>query len=154
MAKYSLSEFADKMNEVMPVLIQEFARRQANELYKGKITLPQFLILDLLSKKGESKMSELAQLMAVTTAAITGIADRIIRYGYALRVYDPADRRIIRIKLTSKGVTLVRKINQQRHKMIIDIFGRISAHEREEYLSILMRIRSILAQGLIQNEAQ
>lgn len=142
----SISEFADKMNEVMPSLIREFAWRQANELYRGKITLPQFLIMDFLNEKGESKMTGLADFIRVSTAAMTGTVDRIIRYDYAQRVYDPKDRRIIRIKLTSKGVALVRKVNRQRHKMIVDIFGRISPHEREEYLNILMRIRSILTE--------
>lgn len=147
----SLSEFADKMNEVMPSLIREFARRQANELYKGKITLPQFLVMDFLNEKGESKMTGLADFMHVSTAAMTGTVERIIKYDYAQRVYDPGDRRIIRIKLTGKGAALVRKVNRQRHKMIVDIFGRISAHEREEYLNILKRIRSVLTERLKGN---
>lgn len=147
MPQYSLSEFADKMNEIMPVLIQEFARRQANELYKGRITLPQFLILDFLDKKGESKMTQIAHFMHVTTAAITGIVDRIIRYRYVQRVYDPDDRRIIKIKLTASGAELVKRVNQQRRKMIIDIFGKISQLERDNYLKILMRILSILTES-------
>lgn len=147
MPRYSLSEFADKMNEIMPVLIQEFARRQANELYKGRITLPQFLILDFLNKKGESKMTEIAHFMHVTTAAITGIVDRIMRYRYVQRVYDPDDRRIIKIKLTPLGAGLVKRVNQQRRKMIIDIFGKISQIERDNYLKILMRILSILTES-------
>lgn len=144
MAAFSIAEFADKMNEVMPVLIQEFARRQANELYKGKITLPQFLILDFLNKKGECKMTEIAHFMHVTTAAMTGIVERIKRCNYVQRVYEPSDRRIIKIRLTAKGHELVKKVNRQRRNMIVDIFGKISQREREQYLNILMRILSIL----------
>lgn len=144
MAAFSIAEFADKMNEVMPVLIQEFARRQANELYKGKITLPQFLILDFLNKKGECKMTEIAHFMHVTTAAMTGIVERIKRCNYVQRVYELSDRRIIKIRLTAKGHELVKKVNRQRRNMIVDIFGKISQREREQYLNILMRILSIL----------
>lgn len=144
MVRLCLSEFADKMNEVMPLIIKEFARRQANELYRGKITLPQFLILDFLSQNNESKMKDLAHFMGVTTAAMTGIVDRLVKYDYAIRVFDPKDRRIIKIRLLAKGLNLVRKINQQRHRMIIKIFGRITAQERQDYLKILMRIRDIL----------
>ena len=54
MPQLSLTEFADKIHEIMPVIIREFARRQVDELRKGKITLPQILILDFLDKKGES----------------------------------------------------------------------------------------------------
>lgn len=140
----SLSEFADRMCETFPVVIREFLRQQTNELCKGRITLPQFIILDSLSKQGDSKMTDLAHFMGVTTAAMTGIVDRLVRYGYAQRTFDPKDRRIIKISLTAKGSALVRKINQQRHNMIISIFGRISQQDRQEYLRIIMQIRDNL----------
>lgn len=142
----SLFEFADRMNQVMPVIIQGFARRQADELYKGKITLPQFLILDFLSQQGESKMTNMAYFMHVTTAAMTGIVDRLVRDDYVVRVYDPEDRRIIKIKLTPRGNELVKKINEQRRRMIIKIFGSISEADRQDYLRILMQIKDILTQ--------
>ena len=148
MLQESLLEFANKINEVMPVIIREFARRQANELYKGKITLPQFLVLDFLNRQGESQMTHLANFMHVTTAAMTGIVERLVRDGYAVRVYDIKDRRIIKVKLTSKGNELVKRINQQRQRMIIKIFGNISEADRKDYLRILMQIKDILAKGV------
>lgn len=146
MVELSLLEFADKMNALMPGIIKEFARRQANELYEGKITLPQFLLLNFLSRQGEAKMTTLAHFMRVTTAAMTGIVDRLLRDGYVLRGYDEKDRRIIRVRPTAKGEGLVKRINQQRRKMIINIFGMISQKERQDYLKILMRIQDILTQ--------
>ena len=146
MAARKLAEFADKMNEVMPVLIQGFARRQANELYKGKITLPQFLILDFLNKKGECKMTEIARFMHVSTAAMTGIVERIKRCNYVQRAYEPSYRRLIKVRLTYKGRELVKKVNRQRRNMIVDIFAKISQREREQYLNILMRILNIMTE--------
>ncbi len=146
MSDVSLLEFADKMNEIMPVIIKGFARRQSNELYKGKITLPQFLILEVLNREGEQKMSALAAIMCVSTAAVTGLVDRLVKYNYVVRVFDPADRRIIRIKLTAGGLSLVRKVTQQRRQMILSIFGKISDTGRKDYLRILMQIKEILNQ--------
>jgi DNA-binding MarR family transcriptional regulator len=151
MRQVSILKFADKMNEVMPVIIKGFARRQTDELYKGKITLPQFLILEFLYKEGGSKMTTLAHYMEVTTAAMTGIVDRLVKCGYIIRIFDSSDRRIIKTKLTPKGAELVKRITQQRRQMIINIFGKISEVERNNYLSILMRISDILAK---QKEAQ
>lgn len=145
MLQTNLSEFADKMNEIVPVIMKEFARRQANELYKGKITLPQFLILNFLHRNGVSKMTNLARFMDVSTPAMTGIVERLVREGYCERAYNPKDRRIINVKLTAKGNEVVRKINKQRRNMVIRIFGKISQLERSEYLRILMRIQEILA---------
>jgi len=147
MVGISLLEFADKLDEIMPVLVKEFSRRQAIELYKGKITVPQFLALGFLHSQGESKMSNLAKFMRVSTAAMTGIIDRLVRDGYALRQNDPGDRRIIKVKLTDKGNVLIKKIYQQRKEMIIKIFGKISETDRYEYLRILMQVKEILTQG-------
>lgn len=143
MLQNSLLEFADKMNEIMPGIIQGFARRQADELYKGKITLPQFLILDFLSRQGESRMTDMAHFMHVTTAAMTGIVDRLVGYGYVVRVYHPEDRRIIKIKLTAQGNALLKKINRHRRQMVINIFGRLSQGNRRDYLRILLEIKEI-----------
>ncbi len=143
--KVSLQEFADRINDIMPVMLKEFAKRQVNELSKGNITLPQFLILAFLEKNGEAKMSELAHFMSVSTAAMTGMVERLLKHGYVLREYEPADRRIIKIICTPKGSALVKKINSQRRSMIVDIFGRVSEIDRSDYLRVLSRIKEILA---------
>jgi len=142
MHEFSLPEFADRMNEVMPVIIKEFARSQFNQL--GQITLPQFLILGFLHKEGESKMTGLARFLRVSTPAMTGIIDRLVRDGYAARESDSEDRRIIKISITSKGSQLVKKVMEQRKKMVIKIFGKISEQDRKDYLRILLQIKEIL----------
>jgi DNA-binding MarR family transcriptional regulator len=146
LSQSSLSEFADKMNEIMPVIMKEFSRRHMSE-YKGKITLPQFLILGFLHVNDESKMSDLAHFMNVTTAAMTGIVERLVRDGYLVRVYDDKDRRIIKVKLTLEGNGLVKEINQHKRQMLIKIFSDISVADRRQYLRILTQIKDILTLG-------
>jgi len=140
----TLQEFADRLGEVMPVVIKEFSRRQTRELFKGKITLPQILIMEFLKKKGVSKMKDLAAFLGVSTAAVTGIVERLVRYAYAERQFDPADRRVIKIRLTARGQGLIRKIEEQRRRMVIDIFSKISEADRQDYLRILMQVRDVL----------
>ncbi|MBI5145459.1 MAG: MarR family transcriptional regulator [Candidatus Omnitrophica bacterium] len=150
MPKVSLSEFADRLSQIMPLVAKEFMRQQLGELFKDKVTLPQLLIMSFLSMEGESKMTDMAHFMKVSTAAMTGIVDRLVRLGYATREYDAEDRRIIKIRLTPKGIDLVKKINQQRRQVIIKIFGKISEQDREDYLRILTQIRDILAKEEIK----
>ena len=90
-----MNEFADQINEIMPVVAREFWKKQGNDLDKNKITISQLLILNFLAKRGESKMSDLAHFMEVTTAAMTGIVDRLVRSGYVIRLPQTEDRRII-----------------------------------------------------------
>ncbi|MDP2044477.1 MAG: hypothetical protein Q8K15_04840, partial [Candidatus Omnitrophota bacterium] len=80
----------------------------------------------------------------VTTAASTGIVQRLVLLGHVRREYDQSDRRIIRIKLSTKGTELLKKISQQRTQSVTKIFGQISENDRGEYLRILMQVKDIL----------
>lgn len=140
MSGLTLTEFADRVGEIMPVISREFLKHQTEEFYKLKITLPQCVILDVLNKNGELNMSDLAKNMKVTTAAMTGIVDRLVREGYVSRVDDPNDRRVIKIKLTAKGNKIAAAAHDHKRNMMIKLFGILSEGEREEYLKILTRI--------------
>lgn len=138
MGDQALMEFADKVMEIS----RDFMKYYAEEAYKVKLTLSQIAILDILSRNKESNMSDMARSMNVTTAAMTGIVDRLVRDGYVTRANDPADRRVIKTKLTSKGNTAVKSLLENKKRMITKIFGVLSQRERDEYLKILTRIRA------------
>jgi len=146
MAEAHLLEFADKMGEIMPVLMKEFARHQTSEFYKTQITFSQFFILNFLNQSGETKMKDLAGFMKVTTPAMTGIIERLVRQGYLKRLYDTLDRRIIRVDLTVKGKGLLLKIKEQRRKIDLKVFARLSEEDRQDYLRIMQQILESLAQ--------
>ncbi|MBU0503032.1 MAG: MarR family transcriptional regulator [Candidatus Omnitrophota bacterium] len=144
MSAMTISEFADNLNKILPMIMKEFSRRLGSEFNTGKVTLPQFLIVQFLHQERVMRMTDLARYMRVTTAAMTGIVDRLLKSGYVAREYDSKDRRTIRVILTSKGTELFKKVNQQRQQMIIDIFGQISRQDRSNYLRILTQIKDIL----------
>jgi len=146
MKEHSLSEFADEMNLIMPVLMKEIARQYLKELNRVEITLPQFLILDFLHREGGSKMTTLANVMHVSTAAMTGIVNRLVEGKYLQRTYKAEDRRVITMRPTARGNALVKNMNAKRRAMVIDIFGKISAADRENYLRVLTQIKKILVE--------
>lgn len=154
MPEPSLLQFADQLQEIMPVIMRGLIKREEGGLLKGKITPAQFIILDFLAKRGESKMTDVAHFIGVTTAAMTGIVDRLVRDNYAVRVFDPKDRRIVKVRLTAKGIELVKRTRDQKRQMIIRIFNKIPEAERQDYLRILGHIRDILEKqkNKIENE--
>jgi len=144
MSVISLNDFADKMGEIMPVMMKEFSKCMTTELHRGKVTLPQIMILHFLDIEQEAKMKDLARFMGVTMAAMTGIIDRLVKSGHCARIYDAQDRRVIKIKLTAKGDNLIKSINEGKRQMILKIFGEISESDRQDYLRILLQIKEIL----------
>ena len=146
MARMPISEFADRINEILPFIMRESIRQQAGEFYKTRITIPQFAILDYLHRQGEPKMTDISKMLNVTTAAVTGIVDKLVKYGYVTRKSDPEDRRIIKIKITAKGNDMVKRLIEHRRRMIVDMFSKVSEEERDAYLRILTHIKEQLTQ--------
>ncbi len=143
MARHSLPEFADRLNEIMPLILKGFFRRQPSSLV-GAVSPAQFLVMKYLGDEGESTMTALARYLDVTTAAVTGLIDRMVRERHPERLPDPDDRRITRVRLSAQGRGLLRKFTEQKRSTIIKIFSQISEHDREEYLRIVTRMRDII----------
>jgi DNA-binding MarR family transcriptional regulator len=144
MTPIPLPEFADKLSKLMPEIARGTLRREAVELSSGHITLPQFFILNMLGKEDALRMTDIARALGVTTAAATGIVDRLVKSSYAVRVYDTRDRRIIKIRLSPEGRELVQRINKQKKHNIIEIFGKIPSQDRDDFLKILLRVHQIV----------
>ena len=136
-----LSRFAYEVSQLMPDILRQFLRRQTKEIAQGNITLPQILILDILKDRISMRMGELAEYLAVSMAATTGIVDKLVRNGFVIRTGSPRDRRIVNINITPKGKRVVGKYNQARQKAIIEMFGGLTALERSQYLEILSKLR-------------
>jgi DNA-binding MarR family transcriptional regulator len=143
MADLSLGEFSKRYIAIISEVMKRAMRSQTDELAKGKITIPQFLVLHIVSKSGAQKMSFLAKEMGVSLPAMSGLINRLHKLGMVKRIYDQADRRIIRVSLTEKGKNLVKQVILQRQRMISNIFSTVRPQEREEFLRILSKIHNL-----------
>jgi MarR family 2-MHQ and catechol resistance regulon transcriptional repressor len=144
MEPITIQEFADRLAEIMDAVSKEFSQQQTNELHKGKINVPQFLILNYLLENKESKMKELSRVINLTGAATTGIVDRLVSSNYVVRSFDPNDRRVIKVRLTAKGKGLICRVYEERKKVIMRLFQKVSESDRGEYLRILTQINDTL----------
>lgn len=138
------SEFYRKMEALLPNLMREFAKRGGKELLKGKVSVPQMFILEILSQGDERIMSELASALSITTSAVTGLIDRMIKTGLVTRTRGVKDRRLVKIKIAKKGKTLIENILNQRRQMLRDAFGKLEEAERKKYLEILEKVYKVL----------
>lgn len=87
--------------------------------------------LGLLDQHGPLTASRLAELSGFTTGAITGIADRLERAGYARRAPHPSDRRsvIVQPRHLSELKKKVAPIFQSLGQAMGEIARRYSAAE-------------------------
>src|SRR4030095_5978193 len=87
-----------------------FLLRLSQDLAKGNVSFPQYLLLGFLVQQGRLTMSQIAQRMGHTTAAATGLVDRLEKLSLAQRVHDREDRRKVYVEPTPDGGALVTSI--------------------------------------------
>ncbi|HEY3364568.1 MAG TPA: MarR family transcriptional regulator [Symbiobacteriaceae bacterium] len=94
------------------------------------------LALMLLQRRGECPMSQLAADLGAPLSTATGIGARLAKRGLAERNRDPADRRVILVRLTPAGQHLAERVRSQ----ITGLFSRIQAVLTEAELSQLISL--------------
>lgn len=140
MGELKLDEFGDRMIKLIPRLKIELGCYEASTLTRRDITITQLLVLECLSTCGHCKMHTLVDALKVKFSAVTAIIDRLVKTGFVVREHGKEDRRTVFVALSAKGKKVLLEVYQQRRKAFIQVFSRVSAREREEYLMILEKL--------------
>ena len=134
-------EIAAQIAIVMPVI----ARRILLEFFQS-VDIPQtqmFTIMALYAKE-VCRLSDLAKEMEVAAPTITGIVDRLENAGYAARVPDPEDRRVINVELTRKGKNLAQKFRTTLTARWKEVLEELPGTDQEHFVRILNDIRGVI----------
>ena len=117
----------------------------SNELNRGNVSFPQFFLLAYLSSEEYLTMSDIAKKMGQSTAAATGLVDRLEKLGYVERVHAAEDRRKIMVRVTPQGVELVSRMRKEIATDLADILSGMDEDEAEtvEHTKKAIRGRSL-----------
>ena len=139
-----LTNFSKRLMEIFPRLSREISVFENNEVTEGQITTVQWLVLEHLASQGPCPMSDLSNVMHRQCSSMTGMIDRLIRLDMVERQRDPKDRRVVRVRISTKGRQLVRRIRQQKQKGLTKLFSRLNEKERADYLKILEKLHYLI----------
>lgn len=106
-----------------------FAYDRSDRLFESHLTLTQVKILMLLGRHGTVSGGELARLLGVGLAALSGMVDRLVLQDLVTRTEDLHDRRVRRIGLTKAGRELIGGIldaGAEKHRKLL---SRLSVDE-------------------------
>lgn len=109
----SVKADADRLADFVLFTQRSCILNLSSALSKGKISFSQFFLLTYLSSEEYLTMSDIAKKMGHSTAAATGLVDRLEKLSYVERVHAAEDRRKIMVRITSKGVSLVSKMRSE-----------------------------------------
>ena len=103
-----------------------------------------FDVLMTLRRQGERggslTPSELAKDMMLSTSAMTNRLDRLEKRGLIARQADPADRRSLRIVLTSEGFALIERLVVSHVATEAALISALSPAEHEQLKALLAKV--------------
>lgn len=106
-----------------------FVQDRADPLFDSHLTMPQLRILMLLYRLGDTSGRELAGILHVSLATLSGMVDRLVAHDMVVRTEDPHDRRVRRISLSGDGHAMVEKIFNAGTQLQIRLLNRLSPEE-------------------------
>ncbi len=103
------------------------------------VTAVQGKVLNFLYSEGEVTPGELGELVAIDSATLTGILDRLESSQLLERHIRSDDRRAVNIRLTATGTELGRTLNQRMQPSNEAFLDKLSAAETAMLRDLLKR---------------
>ena len=98
-----LPDSHDGLEVVLAHIIQDFM----HFMHQTGLSRPQIHALLHIFHAGECRISEIGALSGATPAAASQLVDRLVQQGLVERTEDPDNRRIKKLHLTEKGLSLI-----------------------------------------------
>lgn len=106
-------------------------------------TLPRFDLMAQLERHPDGlRMSELSRRLMVSGGNVTGITDQLEREALVVRTLDPADRRVVTVKLTPTGLGRFRGMAARHERWIIDLLAGLDQGEKDGMFELLRKMKA------------
>lgn len=143
---HTIDEQIKRLEEIGAVLVRGLQLVGSAGPFGSELSFSQYLILQTLLEKEALRMNELALILGVSKANVTGLVDRMVRSRLIERMRSDEDRRVVFVTLTQKGRrTVQRMLNTQRRE-----WRRIMEILRHRDLEIFMNSLDQLAHALAE----
>lgn len=117
---------------------RNFILRLSPELNQGKVSYPQFFLLAYLEEEECLSMTSIARMMGHSTAAATGMVDKLEELGHLKRFTAASDRRKTMVRITEGGRELLARMRG-------NIARDISSMMAEEDHAMVRKARKLIS---------
>lgn len=113
---------------------RSFLLNLSKELNKGNVSYAQFFLLGYLANENYLTMTDISKKMGHSTAAATGLVDRLEKLGYVQRLHASEDRRKVMVQITRKGIDLVDRMREDIVGSLVGLMGELDKTEQDALL--------------------
>lgn len=84
--------------------------------------------------------SEILDWMIEKNAGVSRLADRLLKKDLVSKVVNPTDKRLVKVALTEKGVSVFMQIDKE-YKGLDDPMSNLSDDEVEQLIALLVKLK-------------
>lgn len=136
---------ADRLADFIMFAQRSFLLDLSKELNKGNISYAQFFLLGYLANEDYLTMTDISKKMGHSTAAATGLVDRLEKLGYVQRLHAADDRRKVMVQITRKGIEMVSRLRNLIADSISMVMAAQENGEDESVQPIYSQLREFIA---------
>ena len=136
---------ADRLADFIMFAQRSFLLDLSKELNKGNVSYAQFFLLGYLANEDYLTMTDISKKMGHSTAAATGLVDRLEKLGYVQRLHAADDRRKVMVQITRKGIEMVTRLRNSIAESISEIMVAQENGAEEDVQPIYSQLREFLA---------
>ena len=109
------------------------------------LTPSQYNVLRILRGAGAAGLpaGEIGERMVNRDPDITRLLDRLERSGLARRGHDARDRRIVRVKISERGTSLLKKLDGAMSNLHLDQLGHVGKRRLRTLVQLLEHARTL-----------
>ena len=133
--------FAQLLNELDEMPLSNKPRQIANPMAFIRLSI-------ILYRNNNPTMGELSQALAVPLPTVTRVVEWFVDSGYAQRLSDASDRRIVRVSHTDKGRRLHEAISSLLAQSLQKIIGCLTEEEQITLLTLVRKLAAASAKNI------
>lgn len=122
---------------------KRYMHRSHNEDKMG-ITMPQRMVIGMLFRHTELKISDLSHKLGLSNSTVSGIVDRLEKQNIVVRVRGEKDRRVVRVRLSQPFADKHQDLQKNMESNLEELLSKSTQEEIERIIDGLTILKDVL----------
>ncbi|WP_243577869.1 MarR family winged helix-turn-helix transcriptional regulator [Clostridium minihomine] len=150
--KNEFYRLATEINELFYSMDARFISEHQS-LCNEDLSPKQMVLMDFVKKETQLSISQLAELMNVTSSAVSQIVTKLEKEKYLLRTINPNNRREIIVQLDQRGHNYYAKEEKINKEIIDRFYARMELDEIRQLRDILKKLMHAMDEDRDENKS-
>lgn len=138
------TEFDYKLIKIYRLLKQVTKKH----LQKYDLTMPRFKILWAVKKIQPASMSEVHENIFMANSTLSILVNKLVKDNFLYRYRNPEDRRVVLLKTTETGDSVVDLLIKIRGELIKEALNKLEVNQQKQLIDLLQPVLNYLEKNI------